>query len=595
MTPGEAIGLLALMSLAALVGTGVSSRLRLPNIIGLMAAGVAVRWGLIGLAGAEVGWAMGMFSAGGGGDPVLEMVKLLALGAVMFSIGMAFESRHLRRVGRDVLQAGTGQAVGSCLLTVGACAAVGWVFGADRPILSAVFLGAIATVISPAATLLTLRQYQAKGRTTEDLLAITGLSVVVAIVLFDAALLVLVESGAIGAEPERTGALMAVLAFLRATGGSIVLGVLAGLALAALHGRATASQEILALLAVLLAALALREPLNVDVLLLPLAAGATFINTAGDPGRMEQRLNVIEAPLFALLFVISGFELDLGAFTEGATLALLAAYVLARSAGKVGGTYLAARVGGRRGEVRPSLGLGMLCHAEVKIGLMAGLTVLWTAGEAPGWVGQIATVVIGSVAVFEIAGPLLLRHTVVAAGEVKAFRLFHLPGGAAGGLGRMREAVASLLRRLGVVSLGVAHRGPILARHVMSTSVKCLPAGAGLDEVLHFIEHSRLDHFPVADADGRFVGTISLADVREMIYQPELRDLVTAQDLLEDELVTASPDETLAELFEKFRLHKARDLIILDADRNVLGIVEQRDVLRAMHVEETGRMPTKGH
>ncbi|HET6427410.1 MAG TPA: cation:proton antiporter [Phycisphaerae bacterium] len=595
MTPGQTIGLLALMLLAALAGTAGSARLRLPNIIGLMVAGLALRWGLAGMAAAGVGGAEAMAAAGAGGDEALEAVKLLALAAVMFSIGMAFESHHLRRVRRDVLQAGTGQAVGSGLLTVGACLLVGWLFGADRPIVSALFLGAIATVISPAATLLTLRQYQAKGRTTEDLLAITGLSVVLAIVLFDAVLLALVEGGAVGPETARAGALMAAFKFVRATGGSILLGVLAGLALSALHGRATANQEIIAVLGVLLGALALREPLSVDVLLVPLAAGATFINTAVDPGRLEQRLNVVEAPLFLLLFVVAGFELDLGAFARGATVALVAAYVLARSVGKIGGTYLGVRMTGRRGDVRASLGLGMLCHAEVKIGLMAGLTALWSAGEAPRWVGQVSAVVIGSVAVFEIAGPLLLRHTIVTAGEVKAFRLFHLPSGPAGGVARMGEAIASLLRRLGLVSLPEAHRGPLLARHVMTTSVKLLPAGAGLDEVLHFIEHSRLDHFPVTDAQGRLVGTISLADVSDMIYQPELRDLVTAQDLLEDELVTASPDETLAELFDKFRRHKARDLVILDADRNVLGIVEQRDVLRAMHVEETGRTPLKGH
>jgi len=456
-------------------------------------------------------------------------------------------------------------------------------------------MGAIAMVISPAATLLTLRQYQARGRTTEDLLAITGLSVVLAIVLFDAVLLTLVESGGIGPDVARAGVLRSVLTFVRATGGSLLVGVFAGLVLSAIHGRATANQEILAVLAVLMAVVALREPLSLDVLLVPLAAGATFVNIAADPGRLEQRLNVVAAPLFWLLFVVAGFELDLVAFSHGATLALLAAYVLARSAGKLGGTYLAVRLTGRRGDVSPSLGLGMLCHAEVKIGLMAGLTALWSARPAPPWVGQVSAVVIGSVAVFEIAGPLLLRHTIVVAGEVKAFRLFHLPAGPAGGWARMRDAVVSLLRRLGLTSLPEAHRGPILARHVMTTSVKGLPAGAGLDEVLHFIEHSRLDHFPVTDGRGRFVGTISLADVSDMIYRPEMRDLVTAQDLLEDDLVTAAPDETLGELFDKFRQHKAHDLIILDADGNVLGIVEQRDVLRAMHIEETGKVPGAGH
>ena len=86
------------------------------------------------------------------------------------------------------------------------------------------------------------------------------------------------------------------------------------------------------------------------------------------------------------------------------------------------------------------------------------------------------------------------------------------------------------------------------------------------------------------------------ADVHDMIYAPDVRHLVTAQDLLEDESVTAGPDETLPQLFENFRAHRARDLVVLNEQtRTILGIVEQRDVLRAMHVEQTGQPPPAGH
>ena len=593
MAVGAITALLALMLGAAMVGAGGSSRLHLPRIVGYIIGGLALKLALVGLRG------VGMSGAGqllGANPRALDFIRDLALTAVLFSIGTAFESHHLRRLGRSFLLVALGQTVGALILTFAACAAVGYALGIERPLLMASFAAVVAVAVSPAATLLTIRQYEAKGPTTDDVLAVTGLSALVAIFLFDILLLVTGEAGLVPVPGAEAGKAVMVLRIGAATGGSLMVGVLAGLALSLLHGRMNVGQEMLALLGMLLGVLALSERLGLDYRLASLMAGVTFINVAHDPGRLEQRLAVVIAPLLALLFVLAGFNLHLEAFASAGAVAVVLAYVAGRAGGKVLGVRLSLRGRGGGAEITPGIGLGLLCQADIAVGLILGLERLWSVGGQPAWVSQLAAGVLGAVPIFECAGPLLLRRTVVAAGEVRAFRLFHFPAPAGGGWGRIKEAVALLFRRLGILPLPQPHEGPILARHVMHTNVKLLPAGAELDEVLRFIERSRLDHFPVVDGQGRFVGTISLADVRDIIYRPELRALVTAQDLLEDDLVTASPDETLEELFEKFRAHKARDLIVLDAQTGtVLGIVEQRDVLRAMHMEQTAQKPEPEH
>jgi len=592
MSFGATAGLLALMLAGALLGGSAAERLRMPRLVGWLVAGLALKAALWGLdrAGLGVG---GMVAAAGG---ALDFIRNLSLAAVMFSVGLAFELHHLRRLGRELLWIAGAQSVGAAGLTFPATLAVAAAAGAAEPLLSAIFLAVIAVAISPAATLLTLRQYQAKGHTTDAVLAVTGLSAAIAIVAFDVAVAAVAQAGWVGpasgagaAGPVGTG--LAVTRLAAATGGSVLVGVALGVVLAVVHVGLAMHREAKVVLALLLAVLALSSRLGLDYLLTGLAAGVTFINLSPDPGRLEQRLAVVAGPLFALLFVVAGFTMHLGALAGGGMLALAAAYVLARTAGKVGGAVLAVRAA-RLHDLRAGLGAGLLCHAGVAVGLVGRLGGV--LGEAA-WVEQVAAVVLGSVALFEFAGPLLVKRTVVAAGEVKAFRLFHLPGPRPGTWARIRGAGASLARRLGVVPLPSPAKGPIRARHVMHANVKVLQAGAGLDEVLHFIERSRLDHFPVVDAGGRFMGTISLADVRDIIYQPELRTLVDAQDLLEDDLVVAGPEETLAELFEKFRLHKARDLVILDETSGaVLGVVEQRDVLQAMDVEQTRRKAGAG-
>jgi len=581
------------MLAAALAGGRLSQRLRLPRIVGWLLAGLALKWLLRGLDHVGVGAAGALLDRP---RTALMFLKRLALTVVMFSIGLAFELHNLRRMGRTFLRLGAAQTGAAGVLTVLACGVVGVLVGAERPVLSAGFMGIMAVAVSPAATLLTLRQYEAKGHTTDDILMVTGFSAVAAIFLFDLWLLVCVEAGWVTPPGGPAGVHLAVLKLLAATAGSLLTGIAAGLVLSMLHVRSGPGQAPVALLAVILIMLVTAPALSLDYLLVSLVAGVTFINLAPDPGTLEQRLSVVGAPLFALLFVIAGFLMDPGGlFRSPVTLGLVLAYVAARAAGKVGAGYLVARRNGRE-HLPAGVGAALLCHAGVALGLITSLEGLWAPQPAPEWAGQVRDVVMGSIALFELLGPLLLKRTIVAAGEVKAIRLYDLPPAAEGAWGRLWEGLLSLLRRLGVLSMPAAAAGPLRARHVMRTNVKLLPASADMDEVLRFIERSRLDHFPVVDAGGRFVGTISLADVRDLIYQPQLHDLVTAQDLLEDDLVTAGPEETLEELFGKFRDHKARDLIILDPRTGtVVGIVEQRDVLRAMHVEQTGQPPPEEH
>jgi CBS domain-containing protein len=405
----------------------------------------------------------------------------------------------------------------------------------------------------------------------------------------------MIELGLADAPHAALGAGGAFVSLVADLGGSVLVGVVAGLVLSILHGRTTANLEVIAVLAAILAAMSVAEPLRLNFLLVSTVAGVMFINMAADPGRLEQRLEAVGGPLFALLFVLSGFRLKAELFTQPAMLAMIGAYVVARTVGKVGGSYAAVRAIGPRSEVPRTVGMGLLCHAEDKIDLMAALSALWITRAEPEWVESTSAVAIGSVAVFELAGPLLLRHVVVAAGEVKAFRLFHAPDPAEGGRWRqVTDALLAALRRIGVSRYPNTRGGPLTARHVMHPNVDVLRASAGLDEVLHFIDRSHVDHFPVVDAHSRFLGTIDLADVREILYEPDARNLVTAQDLLEDARITAGPDEPLSELFEKLQAHRAHDLIVLDEETDrVLGMVEQRDVLRAMHVEQTGEGPAE--
>ena len=144
----------------------------------------------------------------------------------------------------------------------------------------------------------------------------------------------------------------------------------------------------------------------------------------------------------------------------------------------------------------------------------------------------------------------------------------------------------ALLRTFGLSpSVSRDAQEALQTRDIMRANVKFLRASAKLDEVLHFVERSRFNHFPVVDDDGDFLGMIHFADLRGIIYDPFMRDLVTAVDLAAADTPTVSAEATLEELLEVFEESGAASLAVTESgiSRRVIGLVEQRDLLRALY------------
>jgi CIC family chloride channel protein len=103
--------------------------------------------------------------------------------------------------------------------------------------------------------------------------------------------------------------------------------------------------------------------------------------------------------------------------------------------------------------------------------------------------------------------------------------------------------------------------------------------------VLHFIEHSTYNHFPVVHQDGKFAGVIHFGDVRDVIYDPTMRDLVTAVDLADAATPMVPLDMPLEMLLEVFTGQNVGVLPVSESSdaTHLVGLVEQRDLLRALH------------
>jgi len=121
----------------------------------------------------------------------------------------------------------------------------------------------------------------------------------------------------------------------------------------------------------------------------------------------------------------------------------------------------------------------------------------------------------------------------------------------------------------------------------MRTNVACIAADADFDEVLHFLERSRFNHFPVVNGEQELVGVIHFSDVRGLIYDSFLSHLVTAADLANTDTRAVSADMPADEVMRIFQDGDVGSLpVVQSADsRNVVGIIEQRDLLRTLHLQ----------
>jgi Kef-type K+ transport system membrane component KefB/predicted transcriptional regulator len=599
--PGSAL-LFGLMLFAAITGGYLAHVVRVPRVVGYLLAGVALKTFLNYFLSInpESHSVLALVES----SQSLKAVTDIGLGVILFSIGSVFEVRHFRTIGRRSLKISLCESGLTFALVFVGSMIVGMLAVEDATALSvlpyALLLGFAGIATAPAATLFVLREYDAKGPTSDTILGLTGLNNVTCIVLFHVCFALLAAFGVIGTVSGSGGGGgggggrgEVWIDLLTLTIGSAALGVVLGFALSVLHAKLRRQDTLLILVAVLILAgagegwLLEHHNLSYNFLLLTLCMGATFVNVAIDPSSLETSLQDMSRPILVGFFVIAGYQLHLADLGELQYLGV--AYIVCRIVGKTAGVYAGLRWARGAEGLPPMLGTALLCQAAVVIGLADYVETYW---QAP-WAGRFKTVVLGSVVVFELIGPILTKAVVKQSGEVKAVTLLRRTSRSE----RAPIVILSWRALMRAIGLGAAGKqrgtrstgedaGELLARDVMRTNIKCIAAGADFDEVLRFVEQSRFNHFPVVDDDMQLVGVIHFSDIQGIMYDPHLVGLMTAADIADQSSRPVPADMGLDDVLALFqRLNLGSHPVVESAgSRRVIGIIEQRDVLRAAHL-----------
>ena len=385
---GQALLGISILWLCGFLMSRVSKVFSLPNVTGYILAGVVIGPYCLNLLPQTL-------------TSHMSFITDAALAMIAFGVGRYMQLDTLRSSGSKMILLTVMESLVAALLVT-----LSMLFIFHLPLSTALLLGAIGSATAPASSLMTIRQYKAKGPFVNTLIQVVALDDAVALLAFSVC-------AAIAAGTEQTAQnwmtmLMPILTNLAVL---LVCYVLGRLLVVALRGRSPDHRIVLTCAFIFLIAGGCAT-VNVSPLLGCMMLGATYVNVSGDKTIFKQ-VNRISPPINILFFVLSGMRLNLQALTTVGIIGV--AYFAIRIIGKYIGAWMGCRMIHALPEVQRYLGLALIPQAGVSI----GLAVLAQRILPPDSGMLINTIILSSSVLYEMIGPMSAKYALFHSGAIK--------------------------------------------------------------------------------------------------------------------------------------------------------------------------------
>ena len=417
----------AFLLFVALLSTRLVRVLRLPNVTGYIVTGIIAGPFIFGLL-------FNNFSFENIKDgPIYQFVQQInwvstvALGFIAFSIGTSFRLSTLKAVGKKVIIITILEAFGGSLAVIIALLIAHFVAPNYVSWELVLTLGAIASATAPAATLMVIKQYNARGPLVDTLLPVVALDDAAALILF-AVLFQIASALASGnAISPYTIIIKPLLEILISLGVGIILGLVISFMNRFFKSR---NNRLIWCIFSVFAALGFyylfksefMGGFELSSLLVCMMAGAIYINLCKDSGKTLDVMDRFTSPIYMMFFVISGASLDLSIFFSGDGLIVLLIaliYVFSRVVGKWFGAYTGASISRCEPQIKKYLGFALVPQAGVAIGLSTTAYKLFSENPVTQRAGAlILAIILTSTLIYELVGPLAAKFALKKAGEI---------------------------------------------------------------------------------------------------------------------------------------------------------------------------------
>ena len=403
---------LSIALLAGLLLSRLAKKVQLPAVTAYLVAGVLIGPFLLGALNIPgLGIAHEQLEGFG-------IIADVALGFIAFSMGNEFRIDALKKIGKQATVIGILQAVFTSIVVDIALIALHFAMPDKLTLPAAIVLGAVATATAPAATLMVVRQYKAKGPLTDILLPVVALDDAVGLVVF---------AVSFGIARSMSQASVSILSIILEPLLEVVLSLALGFVMGLLftlceryfHSRSKrmAVSVTFVMLTVGLSCMKFSVGgihIGFSSLLACMMLGTVFCNICDFSEELMDRADRWTAPILILFFVISGAELDLSVFAEIAVVIIGLAYIASRSLGKYFGAGISARWTKCDANIVKYLGITLLPQAGVALGMAIKAVELGPDGAI------VRNITLFAVLVYEIVGPFLTKVALTKAGDIKA-------------------------------------------------------------------------------------------------------------------------------------------------------------------------------
>lgn len=401
---------LSVALLAGLLLSRLAKKVQLPAVTAYLVAGVLIGpfvLGKIGIPG------LGITS-----DQIegFGLISDLALGFIAFSMGSEFRIAQLKKIGKQATFIGVFQALFTTLVVDAALIVLHFMIPETFTLESAIVLGAVATATAPAATLMVVKQYKAKGPVTDILLPVVALDDAVGLVVFAISFGIARSLGA-GSINATSVILEPILEVVLSLALGFVMGLLFTLCEKYFHSRSKrmAVSVTFVMMTVALSSMSFEigtVHIGFSSLLACMMLGTVFCNICEVSEELMERADRWTTPVLILFFVISGAELELSVFADIMVVVIGAVYIISRSLGKYFGAGISAKMAKCNPNVVKYLGITLLPQAGVALGMAIKAIELGPEGAI------VRNITLFAVLIYEIVGPFLTKVALTKAGDI---------------------------------------------------------------------------------------------------------------------------------------------------------------------------------
>ncbi len=537
------LNLLLLLGIAVFggtIGARLFHKLHFPQIIGYIIIGL-----IIGESGLKL--------VSGSIINTVEPLNYFALGIIGFMIGGELKSDIFKKYGKQFVAILLAEGIAAFILVGVSTFLLTYLFTGNLKLSVAlgVVLGAISSATDPASTIQVLWEYKTRGPLTTAAIAVVALDDALALSLYAFGTSL---AGILTGYHAASGVAAALGTAVYELGIALLVGFVAGLILRSILVKMYDRDSALTFaVGGVLLVIGLSLTLKLDIILSSMALGLTLVNCA--PRRSQETFEVIKKfapPIYVLFFVLVGARLKIENMSY-LTWLLVVAYILCRSAGKIGGVYLGARWSNAGKAVRKYLGLCLFAQGGVAIGLSIMASQKFDSRIS----SMVILVVATTTFIVQLIGPLFVKSGVKKAGEIG-----------------MNVTEEDLIKTYTV-------------KDVMDAAPTSIAQDLPLQQILEVFSTSDSVYYPVIDNQSRIVGIITIAGIKEMFASQKIAGWLLACDVAEPVLDKTTPTKPLEEAMERMKHYSLENMpVVADEDSNELvGVLDYSRMVRKISAE----------